>query len=282
MGVPYAPLPHKALEPPGQDSISEVELPTAIPDYRLLFSATVFWRPIPDQGKPSHANLGALAKRAVIERAAAMARDIAPSSATVTKHQLAALIGEPQRDPTGRLQAWATEVTLEIRSGDAKRLCTLSDLRKQSQVWEQEREHERNVRAYLGEDVLTTTGRALVWWLARNEDDIEGAATRISNLARLSAVSQDQDDPGAIGPHLVAALPSTDSANDRALTATRDLLHQLFPDSDDQRQMFAWDLARAAEAYGHNEYGGRLRHMFEVQDVDEGPPGPDDEESATA
>jgi hypothetical protein len=53
--------------------------------------------------------------------------------------------------------------------------------------------------------------------------------------------------------------PPAGSANDRAAAATETLLANLFPDSVELRDMFAHDLARAAEQDGNSEYGELLR-----------------------
>ena len=110
-------------------------------------------------------------------------------------------------------------------------------------TWQQDRDHERSVMDYLQGDVFTSPGRALVWWLAQHPDDIQGAVDRVGQLTRLSAVSQGRGDPGAAGPQLVPK-PGARPAEHRDLTATRDLLSELFPESQDNRDSFARELAR--------------------------------------
>jgi hypothetical protein len=281
LAKPLEPPPRRETPAsPAQDAISEVDLPTNTPDYRMLFSATAMWQTTTESNQSSHGNPGALAKQAIIERAAAVIRDAFPSDSAITMVRLAALLGEWQSDPTGQVRACAKEVKLAIRDEDADRIRALSDLRKQSQMWEQEREHERNVREYLASDVLTTSGRALVWWMARHMDNIEGTVALIGHLSRLSAASQDRDDMGAVMPHLVATQSPMRDSEDRAMASTRDLLNQLFPDSYDQRAFFARQLAQAAEKCGQDRYGRRLREMFDVQDVRESPPDTDEPTSA--
>lgn len=266
------------VEAPVHDTLVAVELPSGTPDYSFLLWATVVWQP-EHAGRPSHADPSALARNTVLERAAVIVRETRPSDAAMAGHRLSASLGVPHPDGTGQVRAWAVDVTLGISDEDAARLRSLSDLRKRVEVWDQERAHEVSVRQYLGDDVLTSTGRALVWWMARHPDDIDGAVGTIGHLVRLSAVSQDRVDPATIGPHLVTE-PLDD--DDRDLIATGDLLDRLFPDSPDERLMIARDLARMAEQGGRGEYGRRLRERVGLQDVDEPPPDGDDGEPATA
>jgi hypothetical protein len=147
-------------------------------------------------------------------------------------------------------------------------------------LWEQEIDHQRNVREYLTDDVLTTNGRAVVWWLAQHTDDIPGAVERIGHLSRLSAVSQGRDD--VMVPHLVSAQSLMRDGDDRDITLTRELLHELFPNSSAERALFARRLAQLAEKSGQHRYGRRLRETFGVQDVQEAPPDPDDGEPTGA
>ncbi|GAB1327795.1 hypothetical protein [Streptomyces sennicomposti] len=93
------------------------------------------------------------------------------------------------------MSALAADVTLILAPADRERLTKLADLRKDEQIWEYERQHERNMRRYLGDDVLKTTGSAVVWWLARHENEIEKAVDMIGPLARISAAANDEEVP---------------------------------------------------------------------------------------
>lgn len=127
---------------------------------------------------------------------------------------------------------------------DVTRLRTSSRLRKQVHEWEQMREHERNLRKYLGDDVLTTAGSALVWWLARHFDDDEAvpAAVRlIDELSTLSMVSQDHGGLSQTGlpPPTAVGLNGDGGIDLHLAVATRELLERLFPHSGDERMLFA-------------------------------------------
>ncbi len=157
-------------------------------------------QPNGDTGGGWHADLGALATAAAAASAAEIVLGSAAVDAGTTKQRLAAELGWPRTDSSGTVRWCAQDVDLQPADpDDADRLRTQSQLRKQVQIWQQEREHELNVRRYLGEDVLTTTGSALVWWLARHLDDVRGAIGMIGDLSKLSAMSQDREDPGRAG-----------------------------------------------------------------------------------
>jgi len=237
-------------------------------------------QPNGDTGGRWHADLGALATAAAGAAAAEIVLGSAAVDAGTTKQRLAAELGWPRTDSSGTVRWCAQDVDLQLADlDDADRLRTLSQLRKQVQIWQQEREHELNVRRYLGEDVLTTTGSALVWWLARHLDDVGGAIGMIGDLSKLSAVSQDREDPGRSGGTPLAPPPTFVGSNGGRgigpdVAATVDLLERLFPGSDDERMMFARDLAMVAERSGRIDYARRVRTMFGVPDLTGSPPEP--------
>jgi hypothetical protein len=237
-------------------------------------------QPNGDTGGRWHADLGALATAAAAASAAEIVLSSAAVDAGTTKQRLAAELGWPRTDSSGTVRWCAQDVDLQPADlDDADRLRTLSQLRKQVQIWQQEREHELNVRRYLGEDVLTTTGSALVWWLARHLDDVHGAIGMIGDLSKLSAVSQDREYPGRAGGAPVAPPPTFVGSNGGRdigsdVAATVDLLERLFPGSEDERMMFARDLAMIAERSGRIDYARRVRRMFGVPDLTGSPPRP--------
>jgi hypothetical protein len=233
-----------------------------------------------DTGQRWHADLGSLATAAAAAAAAEIVLGSAAVDAGTTKQRLAEELGWPRTDSSETVRWCAQDVDLQPADpDDADRLRTLSQLRKQVQIWQQEREHELNVRRYLGEDVLTTTGSALVWWLARHLDDVHGAIGMIGDLSKLSAVSQDREYPGRAGGDPVAPPPTFVGSNGGRgigpdVVATVDLLERLFPGSDDERRMFARDLAMIAERSERIDYARRVRRMFGVPDLTGSPPEP--------
>jgi hypothetical protein len=187
------PVIQEAPKLPAQEAISDVDLPTNTPNYRMLFSGSVLWEPKSDP--VAHKDPGALAKQAIVERAAVVVRKVSPADAAIATHQLAAALGVAEPDSTSTVSAWATGVRLTVRDDDANQLLELKNLGKKNEIWERERDYERSFREYLGDDVLISRWQALIWWMARNVDNIEGAATLIPQLSRLSAFSQDREVP---------------------------------------------------------------------------------------
>jgi hypothetical protein len=126
-----------------------------------------------------HRDPGGLAAAAAVELAAEIVRGSSAADSGRTAQQLAGELGWERTDPSGNVRWSAEDVQLDPADpDDVARLRTSSRLRKQVHEWEQEREHEKNLREYLGDDVLTTGGSALVWWLARHLDDDEVECSR--------------------------------------------------------------------------------------------------------
>ncbi|WP_367133048.1 hypothetical protein [Saccharothrix sp. HUAS TT1] len=184
--VPPEPEPVRALDRP----LTAVSLPSALSDYRFTFACTVHWQSHPNA--VDHAEPAAVATDAVVQRALRFTAGRRPEDEGAA-HALAAVLGQRENDPSRRVVAWATDVRLELEPDDRDRLRRVADMRKQQQVWEQEVAAERAVRAYLGQDVLATTGSTVVWWLARNTGQVREAVDLISTFARLSAAAGDRE-----------------------------------------------------------------------------------------
>ncbi|GAA1195474.1 hypothetical protein GCM10009608_33630 [Pseudonocardia alaniniphila] len=235
-----------------------------------------------------HADLGVLATAAAVERAAEIVRGSSAADSDMTAQQLAKDLVWARPDSTGMVRWCVQDVELKLADpGDAERLRTWSRIRKQVHEWEQKREHEKSVRKYLGNDALTTGGTALVWWLARHLDDdqaVSAAVRLINDLSMLSRVAQDRLEPGWVESAFVVSPPAPldfdGDGVDRLdlVVATGELLERLFPDSDDQRMMFARSLASIAERSGQSDYATRVRALFGVPDLDGNPPEPPGEE----
>jgi hypothetical protein len=69
---------------------------------------------------------------------------------------------------------------------DQKRLDEIATLRKQEGLWEYQRRYQVSKRHYLGTDVLKDAGSAVVWWLAKHEDNPEQVAANIDLLTQLA------------------------------------------------------------------------------------------------
>ncbi|MEV4615719.1 hypothetical protein AB0K43_24465 [Kitasatospora sp. NPDC049258] len=182
-------------QPYQQTRVVDAALPSAAGGYDFFFSATVWWRPVPDHPDRSGSASPDLAVSSVVGRALDVVHREEPGRASFARYHLAAELGVPILDRSGRVTAHATDVTLTLAPSDRERLRKLNDLRKDEEIWEYERQHERNKRRYLGDDVLKSAGSAVVWWLARHENEIEKAVDMIGPLAQIAAAANDEEMP---------------------------------------------------------------------------------------
>ncbi|MFE3605280.1 hypothetical protein [Streptomyces goshikiensis] len=199
-GDPYAteepePPAAPAEQPYQKTRVIDAALPSAVDGYDFLFSATVWWRPVPNHTGRSDGASPALAVSAIVSRALEIVRGEQPGRASFARLLLEGELGVPVPDRSGRVTALATDATLTLSPADRERLRKLSDLRKDEEIWEHEREHERNKRRYLGDDVLQSPGSAVVWWLARHENEIDRAVDMIGPLAQIAAAAKDEAVP---------------------------------------------------------------------------------------
>ncbi|MEV4021042.1 hypothetical protein AB0J35_62275 [Nonomuraea angiospora] len=174
-------------------AITSIPLPSSVPDYDFHLSATVWWRPAGPATGLIGESLPGLAVDAVLTKARWVAKQEPPERFVLVQHQLTRLLGQPFMDPAGTVETGASDVTLSVSEADASRLARLSDMRKEEVIWEQERRQEKNKREYLGADVLKTPGSAVVWWLARHDEQVDSAVNLIGPLAQLSAAANNED-----------------------------------------------------------------------------------------
>ncbi|MDT9684676.1 hypothetical protein RND61_21840 [Streptomyces sp. TRM76323] len=188
--------PAAPAEPPYQETrVVDAALPSAVDGYDFLFSATVWWWPVPDHADRSDGAFPALAVSSIVSRALEVVRHEEPGRANFARYLLEGELGVPLPDRSGRVKAMAADVTLTLAPADRERLRKLNDLRKDEEIWEYERQHERNKRRYLGDDVLKSPGSAVVWWLTRHENEIEKAVDMIGPLAQIAAAANDEEVP---------------------------------------------------------------------------------------
>ncbi|QIZ36152.1 hypothetical protein [Saccharopolyspora sp. ASAGF58] len=304
-----APMP----EPPSLQryEVRDVLLRSAHQDYRFAFACTVFWRLLPHAPGLPHPNPGALAADLIVAEAANLAASIPPDEDSRARYRMMNVLGSARVDSTGRVEVWADGIALSLSDEDAKRLTRLAEVRKDEEVWEHERSYERNVRTYLAEDVLTSPGSAVVWWLAGPRTDekqrVDDAVQKFSNLqkltsaaamtelptntaelfgfgaslsAGLSAVDDRPFSPAGLQqlPFVLAAQPE-DSGGGLPDNSRRCLddhaagLVEELPDGP-ERAMFARRLADLLEAQGHPEAAEKVRHRFDA------PPVSDTEQNA--
>ncbi|MGH8905349.1 MAG: hypothetical protein ACRD0K_02230 [Egibacteraceae bacterium] len=259
-----------------QTSVADVALRSVVPDYDFLFSATACWRPALGS-TVRHADLGGLATHAIVARAQAITAAEDPSRVDVVGHQLAAALGEVQRDASG-VEAWAEQVQLTLPEADQARLRKHSDLRKDQDIWERERDHERSKRAYLADDVLKSSGSAVVWWLARHENNVKDALQLTKDLATLSDAANGKPLPNGPfhdGSHQAtgfsgAGFPAGPFGNGRSVASLVGVLMDMLDLGDDRRALFARHGADLVEkAAGKPDEAAEIRRRFDAPAVAE-------------
>lgn len=283
---PPAPEPQPTVQ---MVPLQGVNLPSAIPDYEFVFDATVYWRSVGNPAATMHVRPGARGVDAIIQRAAAVAATEQPTMAIHLQHRLNDVLGVVEHDQSGRIEAWADNVRTVLFDADAQRLRTLADIRKDKAVWEHQRRFECDKREYLTDDVLRSTGSALVWWLSKNETDVTGAADLIGTMARLSAAAKDEEvsglfrhllPPSLLPPEQEQSSPFGPFGGDGAgqpltldfsqFTGTRspvDLVTALMGAlglDDEQRSQFAARVATDIASTGNEEMAEQIRRRFDV------------------
>jgi len=174
---------------PPSRTVADVRLPSASPDFQFSFSAVVQWSTVLSGAR--HADLGAVAIDALLERARALTATHQVTEESLNQHRLAAILGEPALDEKGQVRSWATEVRLRLPDADQKHLQHLAALHRREQTALLERRMEQDKRAYLKEDVFATPGSAAVWWMVNNPGEVETALGLLDTLAELSAAAND-------------------------------------------------------------------------------------------
>ena len=205
---PQSPPPPPA--PPASTRVQGLVLPSRDRDYRFLLYGTVLWRhsaAAPAGGQ--HPRQDQLAIDAIRERATRHTQDEPAGDFALVGSRLAADLSYPAADRSGELEVWAHDVVLSIPEADLQRLNKLADLRKDEEVWEHERDRERNIRAYLRDDVFMSTGSAVVWWLSQDTTKVDQAVALIGALAKLTAAANDREVDPVFRAFVDAVQPSS-------------------------------------------------------------------------
>lgn len=287
---PDLPLPDL---PRQEQRVAYVALPSSVTDYDFSFSATVRWLVLDVPEDAPYINPAGLAVDAVLHRARAVTAQQPPHRSAFVQHQLDGALATMRADSTGRITAMAQDVSLSLPEHDRERLAKLSDVRKDEDVWEHERNYERSKRAYLGDDVLKDTGSAVVWWLSRNQEEVEGAVDRIGLLAQLSAAANnDSVSPpfehlvstprasfadgmtnGHVPPNWPQSYGFTDSPSDNGAEPdfTFDSLLSWFGFSadDPDLDLFAERLGNLATAHGKTTAADEIKQRFRQNGADQ-------------
>jgi hypothetical protein len=250
---------------PASTPVQGLVLPSAQRDYHFLLNTTVLWRPSGAPGVPGMPHQ--LAIDAIRERATRFTERESTADSDLLAPRLAADLSFPQADRTGQLEVWAQNTTLTIPDDDRKRLNRIAEVRKDEEVWEYERAHERNVRAYLREDVLSSTGSAVVWWLSKDATRVQETVGLIDTLARLVAAAQDRE----VEPIFRTFVNSLTDPSLRTPADENDFVDRLMAEilpngSEPERADVADRLATLATDAGATDLADKIRTRFNAPD----------------
>lgn len=217
--VPQQPRPvEPQASPPERRDVTDVLLPSSCTGYSFTFSCVVRWAGA--DGRPDgeiQPNPGALAVEAVVAAAERLCAELQPAEADRGTYRLEAELGLLRRDGTGRLGVWAESVSLRLSERDRTRVEALENVRKDEDVFDRECTFERKVRAYLGDDVLSSSGSAAVWWLARpdtaEKERVGATVKKLDELRRLADFANGVDNQDGDGMHNGATGPGDAFAN---------------------------------------------------------------------
>ncbi|WP_306320655.1 MULTISPECIES: hypothetical protein [unclassified Streptomyces] len=173
--------------------VHRVSLPSNTEDYDFRFSANVRWCPTDPGAGSVVVDPGAIAVESVLQRASAVTATMEPGRASLVQHELSGFLASMEPVREGHVLAMALDVELTLSEADRTRLDRLAAIRKDVALWEQQRAYEQNKRAYLGDDVLQSTGSAVVWWLAKNDDHVEKTVKDLGLLAKLASAANGKD-----------------------------------------------------------------------------------------
>lgn len=260
----YQPPPPPQPTPPANTTVRGLVLPSAQRDYRFQLDLTVLWLPKNAQGGVAHPRPDQLAADAIRARAAKFVERESPADADMVAPKLATELSFPEPDRTGLLEVWAQGISLTIPDDDRVRLHKLAQIRKDEEVWEYERAYERNKRTYLRDDVLSSTGSAVVWWLAHDSTRIPETVDLIGTFAKLVAAAHDREVEPAISAFVndLITAPQDNEADfvDRVLA-------DLVPDgTEHERALAALGLADLATELGRTDLAQTIRERFNAPD----------------
>jgi len=228
------------------EEFSNVALPTASEEYTFSFSASARWI-CADRQLEEDAQ-AAIAREALLNRARKLTASWRPEQVDLAAHDLAAALSAKEEAPGHKLTAWAADVLLVMPPADRLHLESVVKVKREIDLWELRIEKEQKARAYLKDDALKSADDAVVWWLSRNESNVEQAVELSGVLARLSdlATGKASEGTGAIARSLVDAIGKVNQEDQRAL---------------------ADELAQSLAEAGLTDEAAEIRRTFEIEDL---------------
>lgn len=277
-----SPVSEVAPDPPPveyqREPLTDVRLSSNRADYSFRLAATVWWLPI-TAAERNAAGLSGLAINDIVRRAGELTRQEDPADCSQAMYKLSRVLSELLSDATRQVKAMAESVQLSLPEQDQRRLDRLATIRKDEEVWEYERRHEQNKRNYLSTDVLKDPGSAVVWWLARNDDQLEKAVANITLFTQLSHAVNDANakrngaDGSGKAPTTAEFATAEDHTNgqqqpaDSAVRRFEDFVGSLgIPPGTDDHILFRDQVARLVAIRGHQTVADEMTQKSEVSD----------------
>lgn len=277
-----------------KDAITDVLLPSLHEDYYFLFSGTTVWEPINDEENNATASMSGLAVDSILKRARGITEQRDPRNASIVRYELASALSLMHADDSSRVRAMAESIKLTLPNHDQQRLDELAKIRKDEAVWDHARKYEQSRRHYLSADVLKDPGSTVVWWLTRNDDQVEKTVDGIGLLARLFAAANNTDLPEAfrrLVPELATIydreMPPFETSGTnlpqppREKSAADDFeafLRKInLPGGDSERPFFARRMADLVAMHDQQDVADEIIRRFDPVEDAGYPPEPDDE-----
>lgn len=259
------PQPEGTPEPEFQrEPVTGARLPSGRPDYDFVFSATICWQSATVEPDRRMFSADAVAVHSIVQRARGLAEKRDPAQLSLVQHEMRRVLGELQSDTEGYVLAMAESVELSLPEEDRKRLDELAEVRKNGELWDHQRRHEQSKRQYLGDDVLKSPGSALVWWLARNENEIGKAVDNISPLQRLSDAANDISGAASLRDGMATAFSAdADPVPPSAADLFGYFMRAMRISADEDRAYFAHQVADLVEPRD-SSLADEMRARFDI------------------
>ncbi|MFD1547318.1 hypothetical protein [Nonomuraea guangzhouensis] len=284
--LPVTDFPEPIHVPPADpfrnSLVSDLRLQSADPDYWFSLSVTVRWRPSRyADASASDVHLDDVAIQSILDRARPVAARHSPIHPDLLRHDLAAALGDLRADSSGSILVMGRDVAVRLPDEDEARLTEMSRIRKDYQLWEQRREHERLQRDYLAKNFFPDMGSAVVWLLATNECEITETVARLADLAQLTSAANNEEVPPALRslvtqPFTLA--PTLLAADSEPLDLTPPVaqwLDGLTFTSDEERQVFRLRLTKFLQETKQAPQADRITEWYGDAEPD-GPAEPTD------
>ncbi len=286
--------PPPAPDPPATTTIIPVRLPSSVDEIPFAFACTVHWLPQRYGSGIVHAEPAALAIQAVLERARQVTELHHPEDSDAAAYVLASALGDSTPDRTNAVTAWAESIKLTVGEEHRTHLQDLTALRRQRQLDVLRIDNERMVRSYLGEEVLTSVGSTVVWWLAQDRTRVRETVDLIGTLAQLSAAANNAKVDGAFqhlmpehlrptpvqheipfepangssgdsNGHAVFVVDSSGTIDNHAepVNGSDDLLPS---PGDEHNTLFGHHLADLLDRHEHSDLADKTRHRYDVHE----------------